>query len=92
MNTQPAKYWRKEQKEKLLLGQTGTIKTLTRLEDSNRHLAIIKLENNSQITGEVISPLTSPKIGDTVSATVRIKKKSSPSSLIEYGIKWLIRE
>ena len=84
----PISYWRQSQSQVPLLGKQGQLLSFTTV---NNHLVgVIKLRNKT-ITAPLIFNTKAPQIGDLVIAVLRILKKESSQSLIEYGLKFQLK-
>jgi uncharacterized OB-fold protein len=83
----PAVYWRQQKTEKLLLGQVGTILSLTKNIETQQWIGIIKFKKN-RITRPIIVYQRIPAIGDKVIGVLRIMETDGEAGLIKYGIKF----
>ena len=91
MKQNPAVYWRKQQQIRHLLGKTATIVSVTKVEGNKHFSGIIQVDDQTH-SATIIANTKTPNTGDKVIGVLRIAKQNQDEGLIEYMIKFQLKE
>ena len=91
MTVSPVNIWRQQKIQRKLLGKTGKVIQLTNLSGEANYSGIVRVGKEKIVT-QIIANFHTPKVNDQVIGVLRISNKNGQKGIIEYGIKFQLKE